>query len=369
METDSPAETDVIDGDPIEIPAAATPEKVTEDSTSLVVAGAMPLIATMDDQEFALRLQHGKQLRSRLVLIHKEIMVNGVDYGLIPGTKNPTLLKPGAEILFQMNVCTPVFKRQCSYGDGENQPHILWDVVCFAKNTAGQIVAEGSGSCNSFETKYRYRNADRKCPECGEPRIRQSDYKEEFYCWKKKGGCDSKFAIDDERITSQPKDGKVINPDPWEGHNTYKKIADKRAMVACALNLGAASGSFTQDIEELMADDKPKEDAGEAQRSKSGESKSGLSGKKSGASKSSGSKVPSGPQLKLALAKCQAASKDTKFAPIGVLRACLVSLDCEPDPDSNFDELVSKWITTNDAFDALLAKAGGFQPPEDDVGF
>ena len=239
----------------------ANPAVVVEPERAVTTTTAgLPALATMSESDFEVALEAMKKTRERLKRVHKEVMTKDVDYGVIPGTNKPTLLKPGAEILFKMNRCTPRFERQRSQGDGVHAPHILWDSTCLATDADGVVIAEGSGSCNSFEKKYRYRNADRKCPECGATAIIKSaaQYGGGFVCWKKRDGCGAKFGDDDAQITEQMA-GQVENPDPYEQENTLKKMADKRAMVACALSLQAASGSFTQDLDDDLppADDGP----------------------------------------------------------------------------------------------------------------
>src|SRR5204863_5798812 len=90
---------------------------------------------------------------------------------------------------------------------------------------SGDVVGVGEAACNSWEIKYRYRAAERLCPECNQPAIRKSNYADKttgvkgFYCFGKVGGCGAQFAPDDERITNQQV-GKVDNPDPYDLLNT-----------------------------------------------------------------------------------------------------------------------------------------------------
>lgn len=111
-----------------------------------------------------------------------------------------------------------------------------------------ELIAESDGSCNSWERKYRYREAKRTCPRCQQPTIRSSD--KEFYCWTKQGGCGSKFALNFTQITEQ-KAGLTPNPDIFDQINTIQKMAQKRAFVGAVLIACNASEFFTQDMDDF----------------------------------------------------------------------------------------------------------------------
>jgi predicted RNA-binding Zn-ribbon protein involved in translation (DUF1610 family) len=78
----------------------------------------------------------------------------------------------------------------------------------------GQVIAEGDGSCNSRETKYRYRTSERVCPACGQATIikGRDDYGGGWLCYAKKGGCGAKYKDGDKTIEEQ-KTGRIPNPD------------------------------------------------------------------------------------------------------------------------------------------------------------
>src|SRR6185295_4560350 len=61
-------------------------------------SGVMGL-AFMGDKDFEARLVALKKGQERVRLIQRELMEKDEDYGIIPGTPKPTLLKPGAEKL------------------------------------------------------------------------------------------------------------------------------------------------------------------------------------------------------------------------------------------------------------------------------
>jgi len=193
-----------------------------------------------------------------------KVMDEGLHYGVIPGTgTKPTLLKPGAEMLLSnmglnatfVDAEAPVIDVLGSDHGGE--AYIRYRRICRIYRQLGpteterMIVAEAGGSCSSWETKYRYRNDQRKCPECGKSAIivGKKEYGGGFVCFKKKDGCGAKFRDDDPAILDQPV-GKVPNPDVAELENTILKMADKRALVAATLIATGCSDIFTQDVED-----------------------------------------------------------------------------------------------------------------------
>ena len=88
-------------------------------------------------------------------------MRSGVDYGAIPGTGKPTLLKPGAERLTTYFGLTPTFTLVEKIEDWGGQSHggepffYYWYRCHLGRQ--GQLVAEADGSCNSRESRYRWR--------------------------------------------------------------------------------------------------------------------------------------------------------------------------------------------------------------------
>jgi hypothetical protein len=186
----------------------------------------------------------------------KQVLQEGRDYGTIPGTEKPTLLKPGAEKLTSLFGLTPTFEREDTILDVtgvhyDGEPFIYFQYKCIIWNGETRI-AEGLGSCNSWEKKYRYRNADRKCPTCGKTTIIKGkvEYGGGWLCFAKKGGCGAKFNDSDPAITGQQL-GQVKNPDISDLINTLDKMAQKRALVAATLIATNASDYFTQDLEDL----------------------------------------------------------------------------------------------------------------------
>lgn len=116
------------------------------------------------------------------------------DYGTIPGTNKPTLLKPGAEkilMLFGLASEYELIEKIQDYDKG----FFAYTVKCtLLKN--GEKITEGVGSCNTKEKKY-------------------------------------------------------VNQDAYTLANTCLKMAKKRAQIDASLTVGSLSEIFTQDIEDM----------------------------------------------------------------------------------------------------------------------
>lgn len=228
---------------------------IRESTTLATRVSPMDALAMMSDQEFEQRLESLKLAQRRMKRIQRELMEENVDYGIIPGTGDkPTLLKPGTEKLCKMHHLVPTFGQETIMGDGISAPHFRVITTCSLRHESddGPIVAQGMGAANSWEKKYRWRDAQRRCPSCGAAAIIKG--KEEFgggyICWAKKGGCGAKFPDGDESITGQ-QIGSVENSDPFDLENTIRKISAKRAQTDATLRATATSGLFSQDLEDM----------------------------------------------------------------------------------------------------------------------
>jgi hypothetical protein len=194
----------------------------------------------------------------------KRVMRRDTHYGAIPGTDKPTLLKPGAELLLSsFGLCAELSNAQPPIldfmgADHGGEPFILYHRQCAIYRTTQDgervCVVKADGICNSWETKYRWREAKRLCPECGAAAIiaGKKEYGGGWICWKKRGGCGDSFPQDEPRIASQPM-GRVPNEDIADLVNTILKIADKRAYVASTLLATGCSDIFNQDIEDFQS--------------------------------------------------------------------------------------------------------------------
>lgn len=179
-----------------------------------------------------------------------------VDFGQIPGTNKPTLLKPGAEKLLTFFGLTKRFTVLEKVEDWMGTDHggeFFYYMYRCALYKGEQLIAESDGSCNSHESKYRWRKAERECPTCGKAAIikGREEYGGGWVCFKKKDGCGAKFRDGDAAIEGQQV-GRVANPDIADLVNTIQKMAQKRALIAATLLAVNASEFFTQDIEDMV---------------------------------------------------------------------------------------------------------------------
>lgn len=165
----------------------------------------------------------------------KTVLKEGEHYGTIPGTDKPTLYKPGAEKL-----CL-TFRLEPDYEiirEVREQNFIAYTIKC----RLHPMEVTGIGSCNSRETKYRYRsqNTGKSVPQ---------EY------WKNRDSA----ILGGSQYTVRKKDKQwfifeqIENENPWDLDNTIIKMACKRSLTAATLNATAASDIFTQDLEDLQA--------------------------------------------------------------------------------------------------------------------
>jgi hypothetical protein len=122
-------------------------------------------------------------------LVNSELLKDGFHYGYQPGLSDDAKKKPevkkvlrkeGAEVLANFFGLVPSYELLHTIVDIDGDEHhgeptFHYVIKCVLKRN-GEIVGEGLGSCSSRETKYRYRNEDRKCPECNQATIKKSKF-------------------------------------------------------------------------------------------------------------------------------------------------------------------------------------------------
>ncbi|NIQ88785.1 MAG: hypothetical protein GWN93_06755 [Deltaproteobacteria bacterium] len=245
-----------------------------EDTTIAVYNAAMPVMA----------LAQAVERQNQMVAFVQTIMHDGTDFGTIPGTNKPTLLKPGAEKLttfFGLTTRYEVIKAEERWGDDGTEPFFYYWYRCRLYR-GDLLVAEADGSCNSREGKYRWRWVNEADVPHGLDKATLAT----------RGGTISEFdfAIDKAETTGQYgkppeywqqfKDAiangtarkfkkatrKGTQYDAWEIDatvyrvpnediasqvNTINKMAQKRALIAATLIAVNASEFFTQDLEDF----------------------------------------------------------------------------------------------------------------------
>lgn len=235
METD---DTTVVDADVVEEAAPGVALETRESD-----AGGLAVRPAVEATELVARMDTIKQAM-------QTAMTKDVDYGAIPGTgSKPTLLKPGAEklgVLFQLDIQLENDERE---GPGDH--YTVKSTATVYHAPTGARLGSGEGLCSTREKKYAKRKQERVCPNCNEAAVIKG--KQEFgggwLCFKKKGGCGSKWPDGAEEIERQAV-GEIDNPDLPDTWNTVLKMAEKRARVDAVLAVTGASALFTQDVEE-----------------------------------------------------------------------------------------------------------------------
>lgn len=216
------------------------------ETTEVVRAAGMTTLAVTTPVKASDLVERLDKIREAM----NDAMQEGVDYGRIPGTDKPTLLKPGAEklaVLFRLDVQTTHDEK---WGPGDHLTVPAYTMIYDAPS--GTRLGRGEGMCSTRERKYAYRNQGRACPTCGAEAIikGKDEYGGGWVCFKKKGGCGAKFPDGSQAIEGQSV-GQVDNPDLPDQWNTVIKMGRKRAIVDAVLLVTGASAIFTQDAEDL----------------------------------------------------------------------------------------------------------------------
>jgi hypothetical protein len=171
------------------------------------------------------------EIRQRVNLVQevmRSIMKSETHYGVIPGTKKPSLYKPGAEVLCVTFRVADKYEIEDLTVDGMAR----FRVRCIGVHqVSGVVLGEGMGECSSHEEKYKWRAAI--CAE--EFEVTPENLRRlKFSKWQNK-----------------VEKKQQIRTESADQANTILKMACKRAKIAMTLNVTAASDIFTQDIEDL----------------------------------------------------------------------------------------------------------------------
>ena len=170
-------------------------------------------------------LESNMQKISSLHALIQNMLKKDYDYGIIPGTVKPTLLKPGAEKICMLFGLTPKYE-MIQNVENYKENFFSYSFKCsLIKNEI--LVAEGVGSCNSKEKRYRYLTVSNLTPNyTGESEKVQDKYGNIKY--------------------------RIENNEIYNSINTILKMAKKRAFVDAILQVASLSEMFTQDLEDLF---------------------------------------------------------------------------------------------------------------------
>ncbi len=257
-------------------------------------------LATRDHAEIVraedfMPLMSVKQAVERKGMINQfigQVLNEDLDYGKIAGgvQQKKVLLKPGAEKLCSIFGLAPKYVKEVIVEDwtGEDHGHeplFSYEYRCQLWR-GDRFMGEAIGSCNSWESKYRYRwvtedvakqRADfADLPKRGgqtwkfEPmfaldkRETEGQYGKPNEYWDSfQEAIQNKTAryVEKKKLGTRTFDGwemqintmqyRVPNPDVADIINTCQKMAQKRALVAAVLVVTNCSDAFTQDIEDF----------------------------------------------------------------------------------------------------------------------
>ncbi|ARL91582.1 hypothetical protein [Burkholderia pseudomallei] len=183
------------------------------------------------------------EIRQRVNLVQevmRSIMKEDTHYGVIPGTKKPSLYKPGAEVLCVTFRIADKYEIEDLTVDGMAR----YRVRCIGVHQiTGVVLGEGMGECSSHEEKYKWRGAI--CAE--EFEVTPENLRRlKFSKWQNK-----------------VEKKQQIRTESADQANTILKMACKRAKIAMTLNVTGASDIFTQDIEDLPEEYRHDDEPGE----------------------------------------------------------------------------------------------------------
>lgn len=159
-------------------------------------------------------------------------MIEDVHYGVIPGTKKPTLYKAGSEMLLTMFQVGPTV----DVIDLSTPDRIKYRCTVTGVHTpTGRPIGQGVGECSSGEEKYQWRNAvcDEEFDATPESRRRIK--------WSKGWDRGQQTVFQSKQVRTSPDDLA----------NTVLKMAKKRAQIDMTLTALGVSDLFNQDIEDL----------------------------------------------------------------------------------------------------------------------
>jgi len=154
------------------------------------VQTSLSIIDNVNLQQVSATMQKIAQFQQ----VIQKTLHQGHDFGIIPGTDKPTLLKPGAEKILMMMGLRSEFEIVDSTRDFE-KGFFQYQVRCRLLK-GDMVITEGLGACNTRERKY-------------------------------------------------------LKMDPFTMDNTVLKMAKKRALVDATLLVASLSDVFTQDIEDM----------------------------------------------------------------------------------------------------------------------
>lgn len=150
--------------------------------------------------------------------VTKAALIEGTDYGVIPGTDKPTLYKSGAEtLLFAAGLGSATHRGDIDLDENGRRLGVYYKTTVLRGDT---VIAECEGYAGYDESRF-YTSAE-------EATQRERENAAKYQRSVRESKCAEYRA-------------------PW---NTVVKMAQKRALVGATLIATSASGLFTQDLED-----------------------------------------------------------------------------------------------------------------------
>lgn len=121
-------------------------------------------LAVQDQKPDLVPIDNMKRAFNLTTKFYREVMNEGEDYGVVPGTNSKSLFQSGAEKLarlHKMSIQKEMVKEVTDFDKGFFYYKYR---VTIARQT-GEIVTQMERSCNSFERKYRYYRGKPKSPD------------------------------------------------------------------------------------------------------------------------------------------------------------------------------------------------------------
>jgi hypothetical protein len=180
-----------------------------------------------------------KETVDAVIEFMRSVMVNDIDYGVIPGTNKPSLLKPGAEKLvrfFGLRTRSTIMN-VVSSDDPETPFYTVTIKTEILKGNSDVVISDGLGTASTLEDRY----ASRWVTEAKLPK----DVEKSTLSFRIK---DSKFG----KGTYTEYLWKPTLGEHYFQRETVLQMADKRSYVAAVRKATAASMIFTQDMEDAQ---------------------------------------------------------------------------------------------------------------------
>jgi len=234
------------------------PESATQKASATALAMPEQVAAPYTPQTQSSHLTNNIELvltPEELVKRHKQMtelitvaLQKDTDYGLIPGTHKPTLLKPGAErisVAFGAYPKYQIVEEEIDYDRITTVTQTRWTNTNEkpSKETAAKLKAAGQGRWHKTNGSWAW-----QVPTGTEEVKIPGLYRYLIQCSliSRKTGTEIGYGLAS-CSSLEPK----YSSRPHSSENTILKMAEKRAFVAAVLNTFGLSDRYTQDVEDF----------------------------------------------------------------------------------------------------------------------